>query len=172
MKSDVGQVDREEGDTERLNGAIEIHVKNDILIVEPATVRYLITDEEFPIVARIGLDFCNCRTCISPGLDGRLHSHGVTGLVKYEIGRPATDHKLLIGEIVKHVALVWMRLAPGVLMRGDVGGFAIVRSARILSRDQIRHVSQDSVRHTVVVMAAVIVRIRWERSSERIDPRA
>ena len=174
VKSDVAWTGSNKEDAERLNGAIQVHVKDGILIMpQPGFMHcHLVTDEENTIVTRIGLDLGHCCTRIRPGLDSSLHSHGVTGLVKYEIGRPATDRKLLIGEIVKHVAFSRVRLAPRVLMRGDVGCFAIIRSARILSWDQVSHVGQDPVRHTIVVVAAVVVGGRGERSRERIDPRA
>lgn len=175
VEFDVIQWDgKPEENAERLNGAIQVHVKDGIFIVPDSSGGpcHLITDEENAIVTRIGLDPGYCCTRIRPSLDSSLHSHGVTGLVEYEIGRPATDCKLLIGEIVKHVAFSRVRLAPGVLMRGDVGCFAIIRSARILSWNQVSHVSQDPMRHTIVVVAAVIIGVRGERAGEGIDPRA
>src|SRR4030095_14875540 len=122
-----------------LNSAIKVHVKDSVLIV-PDSGRgtcYFVTDEEDSIVTRVRLHLANCGAGICPGLDSRLHAHRVTSLVKGEIGRAAADQKLLIGEIVKHVAFSRVRLAPGVLMRSDVGGFAIIRNARILSWDEV-----------------------------------
>lgn len=175
MESDIGHCRRgicSEINFERLNGAIQVHVKDGIFIVPDSVIRpcHLVTDKENTIVARIGLDLGYCSTRIRPSLDSSLHSHGVTSLVKCEIGRPATDRKLLIGEIVKHVAFSRVRLAPGVLMRGDVGCFGIIRSARILSWNQVSHVSQDPMRHTIVVVAAVIIGVRGERAGKGIDP--
>jgi len=172
VKSDIAWGTKEKGDTERLDGPIQVHVKDGILIV-PATAIgcYLVTDEEFSIVSLVWLDLDHCCTRICPNLDSRLHSHGVTGLVKYEVRRPAADRKLLVGEIVKHVALIWMRLAPGEFMRADVGGFAIIGRTWVIARNQVACFHQDPVRHAVVHVAAVVVGVRWERAGERIDPR-
>ena len=67
-------------DLERLNSAIQVHVKDGILIMPDSRGRpsYLVTDEEETIVTRIGLDllYCGARSC--PGLDSRLHSDGRT----------------------------------------------------------------------------------------------
>ena len=165
-----------------MNRTIQIHVKERILIVPDSSRRisYSIAHEPDPVVTGIGLNLGYRGASIRPSLDGRLHSHRVTGLIEYEIGRPAANRKLLIGEIVKHVALVRMGLAPGVLMRGDVGGFSIITGAWVLSWDQIRHVSQDSMRHTVVAMANVVVGSGFavfigsarKIPGKRIDPRA
>ena len=57
-------------------------------------------------------------------------------------------------------------------MRANVGGFAKVARSRICPRSQVSHVNQDPVGYAVVVVAAVIVGIRGERSGERIDPGA
>ena len=75
-----------------------------------------------------------------------------------------------MGEIVKHVALRGMRLAPRIFMWSNVSGFAKVGRARVLRRDDVTRVHQDPVRHRVMVMAAVVVRGRWKTSRERIDP--
>jgi len=158
----------------RLNRAIKVHVKDGVLVVPDTGIWpcYLVAYKEHSIVTRIGFDRSHSGAGICPGLDSRLHSHGVTSLVKGEIGRTAGDRKLLIREIVKHVALVRMRLAPGVFMRADIGGFAIITRARVLRRDEVSHVNQDSVRNPVVVMGTVFVGSIWERSSERVDPGA
>ena len=155
-----------------MNGAIKVHVKDSVLTVITATAnwRQSVSNKENAIVSRIRLDLVHRGASICPGLDSRLHSHRVTNWGKKEIRRTATDRKLLIGEIVKHVALARMRLAPGVFMGADVGRFAIISRAQVLGWDQVSHVNQDPVRHTVVVVSGVIVGGRWERSRERIDP--
>lgn len=74
-------VEREaEKDLKGLNTAIQIHVKDGVLIVPDASsgACYLITDEEFPIVSGIGHDLSHCCARSCPGLDGGLHSHGST----------------------------------------------------------------------------------------------
>jgi len=161
-----------EGHAEGLNCAVEIHVKERILIVPNASrrVSYLVAHKPNTIVTRIGLNWVHCcaRTC--PGLDSWLRSHRATGWRKAKIRRAAGNRELTIGEIVKHVALAWMRLAPREFMRADVGGFAKVGRAGVLPRDQVTRLHQDSVRYAVVIVAAVVVRVRWERSGERIDP--
>ena len=170
MESDIGCV--ESSQAERLNGAIKVHVKDSVLTVITATNKWRqsISNKENAIVSRIRFNLVHRGASICPGLDSRLHSHRVTNWGKKEIRRTATDRKLLIGEIVKHVALARMRLAPGVFMGADVCRFAIISRAGVLGWDQVSHVNQDPVRHTVVVVAVVIVGGRWERSRERIDP--
>ena len=65
-----------------------------------------------------------------------------------------------------------MRLAPGEFMRADVGGLTKVGRARVLRWNQVTSLNPDPVRYTVVAVATVIVGARWERTCERIDPRA
>ena len=147
-----------------LYGAIQVHVKDGILIV-PHPIRracYLIADKEDSIVTRIGFNLRYRGASICPSLDSRLHSHRVTSLVKGEIGRTAGNRKLLIRVIVKHVALVRMCLAPGVFVRADVGGFAIIARAWVLRWDEISHVNQDPVRNPIVVVGTVFVGSVWE----------
>ena len=72
------------------------------------------------------------------------------------VGPPLID-KLAIGEIVKHVALVRMSLAPGAFMRDDVLRFGKIGHARIATC-QVTRINQNPVRDTVVHVAAVIVR--------------
>jgi hypothetical protein len=155
-----------------LNCAVEVHVKDGILIMPHPGIwpRYLGTDEEDPIVTRIGFDLADCRARTCPGLDSRLHSDRTTHRRKSEIWRAAADRKLTIREIVKHVALCRMRLAPGVFMRANVSGFTKISGSRISRRSQVSHVNQDPVRHAVMVVAGVVVGVRWESSGERIDP--
>ena len=176
MKSYVAQARglKPEHNLEGLDGPIQVHVKDGILIVPDSRIWpcYLVTDEEKPIVTRIGFDLSHrcARSC--PCLDSWLHSHRATDWRKAEIRRAAANRELAVGEIVKHVAFRRMRLAPGVFMRADVGGFAIIGRAWIPPWDQVTRFHQDPVRYAVVDMAAVVVRVRWERSRERIDPRA
>src|SRR5262249_26501710 len=63
-----------------LNGAVQIHVKESVLIVPYSGVRpcYLVTDEENPITTRIRLNLVYYRARSCPGLDSRLHSDGRT----------------------------------------------------------------------------------------------
>ena len=67
-------------DLEGLNGAIQVHVKDGVLIMPQPGIwaSYLVTDEEDPIVTRIGLNLIDCGARSCPGLDSRLHSDGGT----------------------------------------------------------------------------------------------
>jgi hypothetical protein len=65
---------------------------------------------------------------------------------------------LLVGSVVKHVALVRVGLAPGAFMRDDVIRFGKIGGTRILRRDQIVRLHQNSVRRYVMNVAAVVVR--------------
>jgi len=57
-------------------------------------------------------------------------------------------------------------------MRANVGRFAKVAGSRILAWDQITRFHQDSVRHGVMAMAAVIIGSRRKGTGERIHPGA
>ena len=65
-----------------------------------------------------------------------------------------------------------MRLAPGVLVWTKVSGFAKISRTRILRCVQVADVNSDPVRHAVVVVASVIVGVRWKGSGKGIDPGA
>ena len=133
VKLDVTDIDsRSQRDTEGLDGAVEVHVKKSVLVMpDPGRgVRYFVAHEPDTIVARIRLRLVYCSACSCPCLDGRLHSDGVTLRRKGERIRTAANRKRSIGKIVEHVALVWMRLAPGKFMGGDVSGFAKVAHTR------------------------------------------
>jgi hypothetical protein len=47
-------------------------------------------------------------------------------------------------------------------MRADVGGFAKVGRAWIPPWGQVSHVNQNPVRDSIVVVAGVVVGVRWE----------
>ena len=157
MKFDVSEVRLGcDGHSEGLDGAIEVHVKDRIVVV-PDTGRrvgHLVTHKPEPVVARVRLLLRHGRA--SPSHDGRLHSNGRCDGRKCEVGCPA-DRELTIGSVVKHVALIRMRLAPGVLVRTKISGFAKISRTRILCCVQIADVNPDSVRHAIVMVAGVIV---------------
>ena len=156
---------------ERLNCTVQVHVKKRIVVMPDSSRRvgHFVTDKPEPIVARIRLLLRD--RCASPSHNGRLHPHCGTDRCKIEI-RGAADRELTIGKIVKHVALVRMRLTPGVFVRADVSGFAKIGRTRILCWVQVAALHPDAVRDAVVLMAAVIVGVRWKGSGERIDPGA
>src|ERR1700746_2331812 len=57
-------------------------------------------------------------------------------------------------------------------MRANVCGFSKVTGAWIKALVQIIDIHANPVRHAVMVVAGVIVRVRRKRSCERIDPGA
>ena len=131
VKIDVSDIDsRSHRNGKGLDGTIQVHVKKSVFIVPHAATQVgdFVTHEPDTIVARIGIDLSHRR--VSPSLDGRLHSHRGSRRRKGEIVRTAANRKRTIGEIVEHVALVCMRLAPGEFMGGDVSGFAKVSHTR------------------------------------------
>lgn len=155
-----------------LNGAVQVLVKERILIVPDSRggVGHVVAHKPNAIVTRIGHELGNCCACSCPSLDCRLDSHRGTNRRKVENRRPAGDRELTIGEIIEHVTLSRMRLAPGVFKRGNVSSFAKIGGARILRRDQVTRIHQDPVRYGVMIVTGVVVRVRWESSSEGIDP--
>jgi hypothetical protein len=174
MKTDVTDVySRPKGHTEGLDRAIEIFVIDREFIVPDAgrRIRHVVADKENAIVTRIGLDLVHSGTSSCPGLDCRLHSHCATNGAKRET-RSARDMELTVRDIVKHVALVRMTLAPGIFMRSNVCGFAEIRRIWIQCRVQVAVLDPDPVRHAVVVVAVVVVGGRWEGASKGIDPGA
>ncbi len=94
VEFDVIQWDRKSVDNgEELDRAIQVHVKDSILIV-PYPLRrpcYLVADKENAIITRIRLDLAHRGARIRPGLDSRLLSHGATSWRKAEIRRAAGD---------------------------------------------------------------------------------
>ena len=82
MKSDIAQIRRKtwKNNFEGLDGTIQVHVKNGVLIVPHAGVWacYFVTDEEETIIARVRLHLIDCGASSCPGLDSRFHSDGRT----------------------------------------------------------------------------------------------
>ena len=95
VKSDIAQIRRKawKNNFEGLNGAIQVHVKDGIVIVPHSGIWpcYLVSDEKDPIVTRIGLNLLYRRACTYPRLDRRLHSDGRTDRPKIEKCRAAGD---------------------------------------------------------------------------------
>ena len=133
VETDVSDIDSgSQRHTKGLNGAIQVHVKERVLIVPDASRRigYLVAHEPNPIVARIRLDPGYWGAGDSPpSNDGRLHLYCDSSGCKGERVRTAANRKRAIGEIVEHVALARMRLAPAEFMGGDVSGFAKIVDA-------------------------------------------
>jgi len=76
---------------EGLNSAVEVHVKQGILVVPYAGRRagYCVAHQPDAVVTRIGFNLIDCSARSCPRLDGRLHSDGRTDGRKVEKGRPA-----------------------------------------------------------------------------------
>ena len=160
VKPDVTNIDpRSQGNTKRLNGAIEVLVIQRVFVVPDSGRRigHLISHEPDTIVSWVRLDRgADC--CASPGQNGGLLPHCVSESCKGEIGR-AAYRELTVGDIVKHVALVRMSLAPGIFMRTDVCGFAKIEGARILRGVQVANLDPDTVRNAVVIVVGVVIGI-------------
>ena len=79
--------------TEGLNRAVEVHVKERILIVPDSRrrVSYLVAHKPHPVVTRIGLRPVDCCAGSCPGLDSRLRSDRATQRRKGEKRRAAAN---------------------------------------------------------------------------------
>ena len=160
MKSDIRDIhSRANWQAERLDSAIEILVIERVLIVPDASrrVSHFVTHEPDTIVARIGLDRVAHRR-IGPSFNSRFLSHCGADGAKIEIRRATAHALLLIGDVVIHVALGRMTLAPSVFVRHHVLGFRKIGGTQILCWDKITRLHQNSVRRHVMSVAAVIVR--------------
>src|SRR5205085_637589 len=124
-----------QGHTEGLNRAIQVLIINRVLVMPDAGggIGDLVGHEANAIVSRIWLDLVD--RCSRPGIDRRLRSGGGSDGRKVETAgggsRSASNRELTVGDIVVHVALPRMRLAPDVFMWGDVLSFGKVGRARI-----------------------------------------
>jgi hypothetical protein len=158
VKPDVADVRSAYGHAEGLNGPIEVLVIERVLIVPDASrgVCDFVTHEPDPIVAWIRFDLVY--GCARPSVNGWLLSHGGANRAKTEIRRAATHAMLLVGNVVIHVALARVTLAPGVFMRDHILRFGEIGGARILRQDQVTRLNQYPVRRYVMTVAAVIVR--------------
>src|SRR5947208_6465216 len=160
-------------DSEGLNPAIQILVIDRVLIVPNSSgwVCHFIANECNAIVSRIGLDLID--GCSGPGKDGRLRSYRGSNGRKCEI-RASADTELTIGDVVVHVALPGISLAPGVFMWSDVLTFSEIGATRILRCVQVAHCHRDPVRRACVSVAGVVGRAwrSWEDAGKGIHPRA
>ena len=166
MKPDVSDIDASSyRHAERLNGAIEVLVIERVFIVPHAAtqVSYFVADEENAVASRrrarsrLDLIYRRASSC-SPSHNGRLLSMGDARRIKAESGRAAADSVLLVRSVVVHIALVRVSLAPGPFVRDDVFRFGKIGRVRILRRDQVTRLHQNSVRRRVMTVAAVVVR--------------
>ncbi len=149
--------------SKRLNRAIQVLVIDRILIMPNSSgwVGHFIANKCNAIVSRIGLNLID--RCSGPGKDGWGRSHRGSNRRKCEI-RGSADTELTIGDVVVHVALPGIGLAPGIFMRSDILTFGKIGRARILRRVQVAHCHRDPVRGGCMRVAGV-VRRAW-RSRE------
>lgn len=154
---------------ERLNGAIQILVINGVFVVPNVSgrVRHLVSNEEDSIITGIRLKLSDGGAC--PRCNRRLCPHRRANSRKREVAC-ATNCKLSIGSILKHVALPRMLLAPGVFVWSDILCFAKIRRAGIQGCVQIVNVNAEPVRYGVMIMSGVIIRVGWKRACKRIHP--
>jgi hypothetical protein len=97
---------------ERLDGAIEVFVIERVLIMPDSSRRvgHFVAHEPNTIVSRIRLDLVH--RCAYPGDNRRLHSHRRAGGRKCVVVPAAADGKPAVGDVIIHVALPGMTLAP------------------------------------------------------------
>jgi hypothetical protein len=143
--------------SERLDGTIQVLVIERVLIVPRATaqVGYFIAHEPDTIIAMIWFDLIYRRA--SPGFNRWVFPVSGAHWTEAESSRSATHCVLFIGSVVIHVALVGMTLTPGSFMRDDVFRFGKICRTRILRRNQVAGLHQNSVRGYVMTVTAVVV---------------
>jgi hypothetical protein len=90
----------------------------------------LVTHEPNAIVSWVRFDLVQGSAGAGPGRDSRPPPNRVANRGEIEV-RCSGHCELAIGDVVIHVALAGMILAPGVFMRGNILGFAEVRCALI-----------------------------------------
>ena len=132
VKPDVTVVDPgSQGNSERLNGAIQVLVIERVLVVPDSgrRVGYFISHEPDTIVAVIRLDLVY--RCVSPSRNGGLLAHGAAHEIKGERLVDPSYAALAVGSVVIHVALVRMTLAPGAFVRHDVFRFGEICRPRV-----------------------------------------
>ena len=160
-----------QGNTERLNRAIEVLVIDGVLIVPDASARVcdLISHEADAVVTGVGFEATD--RCSRPRVNGG------SGLDRGAGGRKGEfttlfDSELTIRDVVIHVALSRVSLTPGPLVRSDVLPFGIVGRPGIQGRAQVVTAHQNPVGNGVVDVAGMIgwIGVDWEGASKGINP--
>src|ERR1051325_3798059 len=161
MEPDVTNASRSsQGDRESLNASIQVLVIDGVFIVPNASggVGYLVGNGADAVVTGVWLNLVDGRSgpCPNRGLlpDGR------SWWTKGERLSCAGDGVLAVGDVVVHVTLTRISLAPGVLVRGNVHRFGIIGCAGIQVCGEIANLDQHPVRDYVMGVASVIIRIR------------
>ena len=168
MKSDVTHgYSGCQGHSERLDGAIEVLVIDRVLVMPEASdwTGYFVANEGNAIDSWSWLDRVDRRP--GPGVDRRLHSHRGPHGREAERGG-ATNSELTVGNIVVHVALAWISLAPDVFVGSDVLTFGEVSRTRIRRCVQVARCHRDPVGGPGVSVARVVV-WRCRRVSPRVN---
>ena len=156
MKSDITHANcGAQGHAEGLNRAIQVLVVNCVFVM-PDSGRGtcdLGANESNTIDLFSRLELVDRRS--GPGIDRRLHSHRGPDGRKGEIGG-ASNTELSVGDIVVHVALARMSLAPGVFMWSNVLTFGEVGRARIQRCVQVAHCHRYPVGRPAMSVARVV----------------
>src|SRR5262249_7601832 len=146
MKSDVRDIyawtDRH---GEGLNRAIKILVVQRVFVVPDSGSRIadFVTHKPDAVVSRVRLGLRDCRAL--SGRDDRYLAYIGANGAKTESRRATSHALLLIGDIIIHVTLARVTLAPGVLMRDDVLRFRKISGTQILCWDKIIRLHQYSM---------------------------
>lgn len=133
MKTDVTDVNAStQWNTEGLNRAVEILIVKSVFIV-PHTGHWicnLVPDESDAVISRVRLDLAQRCASRRPCHYGGAPPNRVTKSRKSEVRCPV-HRELAIGDVVIHVALPGMIVAPVVFMRGNILRFGEVRCALV-----------------------------------------
>ena len=133
MKSDVTDVSAStQRNAEGLNRAVEVLIINSVFVVPHARawVCDLVANESDAIVSRVRLDLAQSCASPCPRRYGGPPPNRVTNSRKSEIRCPV-HREFAIGDVVIHVALPGMIVAPIVFMRSNILRFGKVRCALV-----------------------------------------
>ena len=157
--------------TERLNPTIQVLVINRVFVVPDSRrgVGDLVANESNAIGSRSRLDLVDRRS--GPSLDRRLHARRGSDGSKGKAGG-ARHRELTVGDVVVHVALPSMSIAPGFFVGSDVLTFGPVGRARIRRCAQVALCDRDPVGRPGMSVAGVIGGSRWVGAGKRIHPGA
>jgi hypothetical protein len=115
MKVDVANVySGREWHAKRLDSAIEVFIVKRILVVPDSGGRigHFVAHEPNTVVTRIRFKLVYYGTSACPSHDGWLHPHRGTNRGEAERRWSTANGKLPIGDVIIHVALPGMGLAP------------------------------------------------------------
>src|ERR1051325_9859522 len=132
MEPNVRNVDsRSNRHAERLNPAIKVLIIQCILVVPDASSGSSNFVAHKPDAIASGGRFILSYRCTRPCHDSRLLPHGRTCAAKAE-GLVGSGYIILtVRSVIVHIALVWMTLAPGTLVRHNVLCLGIIGCSRV-----------------------------------------